>query len=75
MKPDYETLVSQTVLLPTNKSRTKLSRIARLKSRLSLYHRHYRTRRQLLLLSPDQLRDIGVTSEQAQMEAKKFFWE
>ena len=32
------------------------------------------TRRQLRELGPDQLRDIGLTSEQARREAEKLFW-
>jgi uncharacterized protein YjiS (DUF1127 family) len=33
------------------------------------------TRQQLLDLSDDQLKDIGVSREQAYKEANKFFWE
>lgn len=33
-----------------------------------------RSRRQLLTLSEEQLKDIGVTRKQAEMEAKKGYW-
>jgi len=33
------------------------------------------TRQQLLDLSDDQLKDIGISREAAQKEANKFFWE
>lgn len=34
-----------------------------------------RSRRQLQQLSPEQLRDIGISAEQAQREALKSFWQ
>jgi uncharacterized protein YjiS (DUF1127 family) len=34
-----------------------------------------RQRRQLAALTPEQLRDIGITSEAAQREAAKPFWQ
>jgi len=75
MKPDYETLTSQTLFLPKNRVRIKRSMLARLQSTLTLYYRHYRTRQQLQSLSAEQLSDIGITRGQADQEAKKFFWE
>lgn len=75
MKPDYDTLISQTILLPVRNSRPKLFGLAKLQGKLALYQRHHRTRRQLKSLSHEQLRDIGITAEQAKLEAKKFFWE
>ncbi|MCO4757959.1 MAG: DUF1127 domain-containing protein [Oceanospirillaceae bacterium] len=38
------------------------------------WYQRYRTRRQLLALDRDQLKDIGVSSACAQAEAAKPFW-
>lgn len=38
-----------------------------------LWHRN-RTRKALLNLTPEQLRDIGLTAEQARQEGLKPFW-
>jgi uncharacterized protein YjiS (DUF1127 family) len=35
----------------------------------------YRTRRQLSALTPEQLHDIGLSTEQAREEALKGFWQ
>ena len=66
MKPDYETLASQTVLLPTYQSLDEASHLSRLKERLSslkgrfsIYYQNYTTRRQLLSLSAERLRDAA----------------
>ncbi|MCP8466907.1 DUF1127 domain-containing protein [Pseudomonas sp. ZM23] len=38
------------------------------------FWRRVRTRKQLLELSDEQLRDIGVSREQARLEAMRPFW-
>lgn len=43
-------------------------------SRWQRFWRRVRTRRQLLDLSDDQLRDIGLSREQARREALQPFW-
>lgn len=43
-------------------------------SRWQQFWRRLRTRKQLLELSDEQLRDIGVTREQARLEAMRPFW-
>ncbi|EFQ60485.1 hypothetical protein BFW88_27165 [Pseudomonas fluorescens] len=43
-------------------------------SRWCLFWRHRHTRKALLTLSPEQLRDIGLTAEQARQEGLKPFW-
>lgn len=76
MKPDYETLITQTILLPSVKRKAKCPILfSKLKARLTLYSRNATTRRQLKSLSLDQLQDVGVTPEQAQRESAKYFWE
>lgn len=75
MKPDYETLISQTILLPRGKSIVKRpAYLPLLRNKLALYRRNARTRRQLQSLSLEQLRDIGITPEQAKKEAAKYGW-
>lgn len=59
--------------LLTNKERQTLP--SRWGEMVSLYYRRYRTRRQLARLSADQLRDIGLTPEQAAKEVARFFWQ
>ena len=41
---------------------------------LALFQQRYRTRRHLLTLTQDQLRDIGLNAEQARHEGLKPFW-
>ncbi|AGI26673.1 DUF1127 domain-containing protein [Pseudomonas sp. MT3] len=43
-------------------------------SRWQQFWRRVRTRKQLLELSDEQLRDIGVSREQARLEAMRPFW-
>ncbi|SDI81079.1 protein of unknown function [Pseudomonas delhiensis] len=43
-------------------------------SRWRQFWRRVRTRRQLLELSDEQLRDIGISREQARIEALRPFW-
>jgi len=43
-------------------------------SRWQQFWRRVRTRKQLLELSDAQLRDIGVSREQAKLEAMRPFW-
>ncbi|MDH0290139.1 DUF1127 domain-containing protein [Pseudomonas sp. GD04087] len=43
-------------------------------SRWQQFWRRVRTRKQLLELSDEQLRDIGISREQAQLEAMRPFW-
>lgn len=43
-------------------------------SRWKQFWRRLRTRRQLLELSDEQLRDIGISREQARVEALRPFW-
>lgn len=43
-------------------------------SRWELFWRRRRTRKALLGLSREQLRDIGLTAEQARQEGLKPFW-
>ncbi|WP_152227283.1 DUF1127 domain-containing protein [Pseudomonas sp. SCB32] len=43
-------------------------------SRWQQFWRRLRTRKQLLELSDEQLRDIGVSREQARLEAMRPFW-
>ncbi|MFT6388678.1 MAG: hypothetical protein ACJAUP_002061 [Cellvibrionaceae bacterium] len=76
MKLDYETLISQAILLPRAKSKAKYPGfLSTLKGRLTLYSRNATTRRQLKSLSLEQLRDVGITPEQAEQEAAKYCWE
>jgi uncharacterized protein YjiS (DUF1127 family) len=42
---------------------------------LTVWDRTYRTRQTLKQLTPDQLRDVGLTREEADREAQRpFFW-
>ena len=43
-------------------------------SRWQQFWRRLRTRKQLLELSDQQLRDIGISREQARLEAMRPFW-
>lgn len=43
-------------------------------SRWQQFWRRVRTRKQLLELSDEQLRDIGISREQARLEAMRPFW-
>lgn len=43
-------------------------------SRWQQFWRRVRTRRQLMELSDEQLRDIGISREQAKLEAMRPFW-
>ncbi|SDI34846.1 DUF1127 domain-containing protein [Pseudomonas panipatensis] len=43
-------------------------------SRWQQFWRRVRTRKQLLELSDEQLRDIGISREQARIEAMRPFW-
>lgn len=43
-------------------------------SRWQQFWRRVRTRKQLLDLSDEQLRDIGISREQAKLEAMRPFW-
>ncbi|ROM47855.1 hypothetical protein BK648_13800 [Pseudomonas poae] len=42
--------------------------------RWSLFRRRLHTRKALLDLTPEQLRDVGLTAEQARQEGLKPFW-
>lgn len=42
--------------------------------RWGLFWHRLHTRRALLMLTPEQLRDIGLSAEQAQEEGLKPFW-
>jgi uncharacterized protein YjiS (DUF1127 family) len=42
--------------------------------RWNLFWRHRHTRKALLSLTPEQLRDVGLTAEQARYEGLKPFW-
>ncbi|WP_428650219.1 DUF1127 domain-containing protein [Roseibium sp.] len=44
-------------------------------ARLGLWMQTARTRRQLLELSPAELKDLGLTSEAARAEACRPFWD
>lgn len=39
------------------------------------WHVHARTRRDLRALEPHLLRDIGITADQARIEAQRPFWD
>ncbi|WP_299874939.1 DUF1127 domain-containing protein [uncultured Cocleimonas sp.] len=41
---------------------------------LNLYKQRYRSRKSLLKLDENMLRDIGISKEQAEEEANKSFW-
>ncbi len=43
-------------------------------SKTRLFWQNHRTRRSLKKLRPEQLEDIGITSEAARLEYKKPFW-
>ncbi|CRM67939.1 hypothetical protein [Pseudomonas sp. 31 R 17] len=43
-------------------------------NRWSLFRRRRHTRKALLTLTPEQLRDVGLTAEQARHEGLKAFW-
>jgi uncharacterized protein YjiS (DUF1127 family) len=43
-------------------------------TKLNLFIRRYRTRKQLEKLSPEQLRDVGLSREQVLEESQKPFW-
>ena len=49
--------------------------LSRTTTTLRLWHDRARQRRQLVELSPEQLRDIGVSHGDAQLEADKPFWQ
>ena len=53
----------------------QVSQAAVLAGRWQLVWRRLRTRRALLQLNADQLRDIGLTAEQAREEALRPFWQ
>lgn len=44
------------------------------KGRWALFYRNFITRSQLRKLNAEQLKDIGLTAEQAQREAQLPFW-
>ena len=48
--------------------------IAKIKQFCKQCYLRYRTRKQLARLSPERLRDVGITPEQAKREAAKPFW-
>jgi uncharacterized protein YjiS (DUF1127 family) len=79
MKPAHEVLfensVSRLGFLPLEENQ-KISPAKSLQviKTLALLWRNYQTRQQLRNLSPEQLQDIGITHDQALMEAKKHFW-
>lgn len=43
-------------------------------TKISLFIRRYQTRKQLEKLSPEQLRDVGISAEQVIEESQKPFW-
>ena len=75
MKPDRDILISKTLLLPVQQAPAAPSFWAGLYQRYHFYRRQQQTRRQLRCLSEAQLNDIGIAREQAEVEAKKFFWQ
>ena len=64
-----------TVTANTNHSLLSSLSTKKFYSKLRLYIRNRRTRKQLSELPDYLLRDIGVTSEQVEKELKKSFWE
>lgn len=52
----------------------KISVFGAVWSLLIRWNRHSRMRRELLMMDAHQLRDIGITAQQAQKEANKSFW-
>ena len=52
----------------------KMSVLGTVWSILIRWNRHSRMRRELLMMDAHQLRDIGITPQQAQKEANKSFW-
>lgn len=49
--------------------------LGRLKLKIASYYQNASTRQQLKKLSAEQLKDIGITIEQARHESKKYFWQ
>ncbi|MGH1487103.1 MAG: DUF1127 domain-containing protein [Cellvibrionaceae bacterium] len=49
-------------------------KIQNILSKIALYGHRYRSRRQLAQLSPEHMKDIGISREQALVESKKLFW-
>ncbi|MGH1485738.1 MAG: DUF1127 domain-containing protein [Cellvibrionaceae bacterium] len=82
MKPTREILseniATRYVFLPTvekNKENFILRQYGKqVISSVSIYLQRHRTRKQLKTLSIDQLRDVGLSIEQAYKESAKFFW-
>jgi uncharacterized protein YjiS (DUF1127 family) len=52
----------------------KMSVLGIVWSVLIRWNRHCRMRHELLMMDAHQLRDIGITAQQAQKEANKSFW-
>lgn len=49
--------------------------VYRLIQQLELYSQRSRTRKQLLQMDADALRDIGLTQQQALQEGRRYFWQ
>ena len=77
MKPSYDTfqdnLSSRYAFIPEKIERSRGA--SDFLQALALYWRTYRTRKQLSRLTEDQLKDIGITVEDAGREASKYFWQ
>ena len=54
---------------------TALSSLQKLMKKLELLRQRSRTRKQLLNLDEHQLKDIGLTRQQAMKEARLHFWQ
>jgi uncharacterized protein YjiS (DUF1127 family) len=61
-------------LAPKDRGPTPISLLQRLGTAYRLIHVRYRQRRQLMEMDDRQLKDIGITREQAEQEARKPIW-
>ncbi len=65
---DLSTLSARTFVNPAARAAVKLAVV------LVTWNEAYRSRQVLKQLTPDQLRDVGLTRSQALIEAKRGFW-
>ena len=68
------TPLERTARTPFGRARFRLADFGRLKSRLALWRRRARERRELRTLDERLRRDIGIHAADAAREANKPFW-
>ncbi len=58
-----------------HRSEVSISLIFRMKELFHFWRQNWQTRRQLAMLTGEELRDVGMTESQRMEELNKFFWE